>query len=375
MRKQKFTFFILSLLLALILIQCYPKDEKHPIIKTRIALLNPSVGYLESFISLIENEIINIDNLGLTLVIYLKARNDLEKISNLLQNNKYPYITIKTVNCDLQEDILFHKNECSAIFYQIFKESDAILFFGGPDFPPSIYKEKTKLLTEIVDPYRHYFEISFIFHLLGGSQNTSNQAFLEEDPDFTIVGFCLGMQTMNVGTGGTMYQDIPTEIYQVQYMEDILVLDPDQQHRNYWWHLSADELVMRNSFHRIKFNKQHHFFDKLIANSLSTPTVYSSHHQAIKNIGQGFQIIATSMDGKIAEVIVHKKYKNVFGVQFHPEFSKLYFNCGDEYKLTPKDTVLVSPNQVLKEKNSLSFHKRFWYYFAELMNILHTKGH
>lgn len=41
------------------------------------------------------------------------------------------------------------------------------------------------------------------------------------------------MQTMNVATGGTLIQDIPSEIYKLQYVEDVLKLDPARLHRNY----------------------------------------------------------------------------------------------------------------------------------------------
>ncbi|MEZ4908152.1 MAG: gamma-glutamyl-gamma-aminobutyrate hydrolase family protein [Saprospiraceae bacterium] len=47
--------------------------------------------------------------------------------------------------------------------------------------------------------------------------------------------------------------------------------------------------------------------------------VVSSHHQAVKNIGKGLDIVATSMDGK-SLMLIHKKYRNVIGVQFHPGF-------------------------------------------------------
>ncbi len=91
-------------------------------------------------------------------------------------------------------------------YRKIFEHSEGTVFFGGPDLPPEVYNEKTSLHTSIYDPYRHYFELSFLFHLLGGYQAEKFEPLLKEDPDYLIYGFCLGMQTMNVATGGTMMQ-------------------------------------------------------------------------------------------------------------------------------------------------------------------------
>jgi putative glutamine amidotransferase len=176
------------------------------------------------------------------------------------------------------------------------------------------------------------------------------------------------MQSMNVATGGTMYQDIPTEIYKLNYVEDVFDLGPEQNHRNYWRNLTADKQLMGNSFHKIRFHKHHHFFDKLLSGSNLTPSVYSSHHQAVKDIGQGFQVIATSMDGKVVEIMAHKIYKNVFGVQFHPESYSLYSKGGDEYKVAPNDTILISHSELLREKKSVHFHRKFWQNFGEFFD-------
>ncbi len=37
-----------------------------------------------------------------------------------------------------------------------------------------------------------------------------------------FLGICLGMQNLNVALGGSLYQDIPSEIYGVRYVEDVL---------------------------------------------------------------------------------------------------------------------------------------------------------
>ncbi len=60
------------------------------------------------------------------------------------------------------------------------------------------------MYSETTDPGRHFFEVSFLFHLLGGSRNESFKPLLDENPGYMVTGFCLGMQSMNVATGGIL---------------------------------------------------------------------------------------------------------------------------------------------------------------------------
>ena len=101
----------------------------------------------------------------------------------------------------------------TAQFRQLVQGSQGALFMGGPDIPPALYKEPVHLLTSVTDPYRHYVEISYLFHLLGGIRMQPGNPFWKTIVNYLISGICLGMQSMNVATGGTMVQDIPTEMY------------------------------------------------------------------------------------------------------------------------------------------------------------------
>jgi putative glutamine amidotransferase len=101
-----------------------------------------------------------------------------------------------------------------------------VIFFGGPDVPPSVYGEKTSLHTKITDPYRHYLEVTAVFQLLGGSQDEKYAPLLAERPDFAVLGICLGFQTMNIGTGGTLIQDIRQDLYGKTTFEDWIASGP-----------------------------------------------------------------------------------------------------------------------------------------------------
>ena len=71
-----------------------------------------------------------------------------------------------------------------------------------PTFRPPSSGKRRASSRPIEDPVRHYFEVSAIFHLLGGSQDPAFQGLLEGRPDFPVLGICLGCQSLNVGTGG-----------------------------------------------------------------------------------------------------------------------------------------------------------------------------
>jgi putative glutamine amidotransferase len=363
-------FFLVLILLSLSVFfhQCYPAQEKTDQEKTKIVLVHPSAEYLKSFLYLIENNIIRISDLELIAVFYAKTKSDFEKSIKFLEENERPFINLQKIDGDLNRDNLFQKNSCSNDFYKIFKNSDGILFFGGFDLPPSIYAPKTSLLTNIKNPHRHYFELSFMFHLLGGSQNDNFQPYLEEKTNYVVNGFCLGMQSMNVATGGSLYQDIPSEIYGLKYVEDVLSLDQDQQHKNYWRALFGDDDLVWCNFHRIKLVEDQFFIKNLKLSVNEHPYVTSGHHQAVKHLGKGFKVVATSMDGKVIEAIAHQKYINVFGVQFHPEFFDLYAPEEKKYKLTPNDTELFSQFEILQKTKSLQFHYQYWRYFGQLFS-------
>lgn len=338
---------------------------------TTIVLVNPSLGNIKSFIYFLDNKIIDLDNVELIGIYYKKARRDITRPKKFLEENQYPFIHLKEVDGDLNEKNLFQENSFSKGFYEIFKESDGIVFFGGPDFPPSIYDQKTSLLTNISDPHRHYYELSFLFHLLGGSQDDSFRPYLEEDPGYVVWGFCLGMQTINVAAGGSLYQDIPSDIYGLKYVEDVLKLKKDQLHRNYWRKISIDKEIMGSNLHNIQFTRDFTLPRNLKIDKNDQPLVYSSHHQAVKDLGKGFLVAATSLDGKVIEVIVHQKYKNVVGLQFHPEVTAIYdSNSSRKYKMVPDDIEVYTFFEIMQKENSLRFHHNLWNYFGRCFQKL-----
>lgn len=329
-----------------------------------LVLAHPTAYNLELFTNLTNKNIIEIDELRILGVYHEKETYDYNKSREFIQENNISNIELRAIKEEISAEELYQENAFSGAFRNIFENSKGIIFFGGPDLPPSIYNQQMSLLTRMTDPYRHYFEASFLFHLLGGSQNPDFMPLLEENPNYTVYAICLGMQTMNIATGGNMVQDIPTGIYQVNTVEEVLKLEKNQQHRNYNNNLSIDSTLFSGSFHHISILNKSSLTGDIKINL--NPTVYSNHHQAIEKLGQNLKIIATSVDGKIIEAITHQKYPNVLGIQFHPE-GKYLHDKEIKYRIKPTDE-LISGKQILENDSSYIFHLALWKMFSDKLN-------
>lgn len=329
----------------------------------QIAIVHPTIKNVNHIAFLLENKIIDVDNVNFIGIFNSYENYEYQKVIKLIKEKKYSFIKLYQIDDELESENLYVENESTSEFKKIFKNTIGVIFFGGDDLPPNVYKSKTNLLNVTTDYDRHYFELSFLFHLLGGFQDTTYIPLIEKNHEYIVNGFCLGMQTMNVATGGTMYQDIPSELYGIQYVEDVLELEKDKQHRNYWGQIYSERDVSWINFHKIKLLENRLF----VLNKNFTPNVLSVHHQSIKNIGKDLKIFATSMDGKVPEAIYHKKYSNVFAVQFHPEQHFLY-SYDEQFKLTPNDAKKISCRKILEKDGSYEFHLDYWKYFNSIVD-------
>ena len=104
--------------------------------------------------------------------------------------------------------------------------------------------------------------------------------------DKPILGICAGVQVINVCFGGSLYQDIENHTRKVAI-----------------------------TIHPINIEKGS-FLEKIY--NTNQIKVNSFHHQAINKVAENFKVVATSEDG-IVEAI---EYKNIVGVQWHPEKSR-----------------------------------------------------
>lgn len=112
-----------------------------------------------------------------------------------------------------------------------------------------------------------------------------------------VWAICRGMQIVNVFQGGTLWQDLPSQ------MPDGIEHRPD----------GPDE-AMAHTVHVVAKREK---FGELLDDQ---PTaVNSRHHQAVKDLGKDLLMVAESPDG-VAEVLVLESGGWwVKGVQWHPE--------------------------------------------------------
>ena len=355
----------IGILLVILQLAIFPVVGQH-----KVFLLHPTVGNIENMLELIKLKVIDIPDLELVGIYHEKEASDYGKSEKYLTDNRIAHYKLMKITGELSVQNIFKENPCTPAFNEIVKQADAILFFGGPDIQPAIYGEKQHLLTVVTDPNRHLLESSLLFHLIGSSRNPDFKPLLLQKPNLLVRGFCLGMQTMNVAAGGTLVQDIPQQIYHVSTAEEMLAIDVQNRHHNYhnelfpgcdlsWGLLHPIKIAPTGYLHELGFNLKQ-----------TTPYVLSSHHQAIGKLGKDLQVIATSMDGKVVEGVQHKIFKEVIGVQFHPEQSSLYLP-GSRFTNTPGNE--YSPNEQLIRENSMEFHLKYWKDFSEKIKKLKDK--
>ena len=333
--------------------------------KNYVILTNPTVDNLKIIRFLVNADLLDINLRKMKFVgVYYTGQNyDFNETKRYIDNNKLEDFYLQEIKGELNEKNLFQENDCTGQLRKVFDNSVGVFFFGGPDIPPGVYGEENTL-SVVTDPGRHYFETTFLFHLLGGYWNEEFVPFLKDKPKYLVTGFCLGMQTMNVATGGTLIQDLPAEVYGKTTPESTLEIGRANLHRNYWQEIVKDTLLMGINLHTIQFTNHPFFGVAVDVSKKFKPRVYSSHHQAVEKIGEGLEVTALSQDGKIIEGLAHKKYPNVFAVQFHPEVPGLY---EDLYvrKFNPEDQPQTY-HQIIGKK-SVKFHEKYWANISEIL--------
>jgi putative glutamine amidotransferase len=160
------------------------------------------------------------------------------------------------------------------ILKRYLQELDGLVLVGGADIPPSAYAEEPHESVRVLTSQRYDFERELIARWLKGGK--------------PLLGVCLGMQFTNVVAGGSLIQDIPSEV--------------------------GVELGHRGQ-HEVQIEPDSSLAKILGAEKAS---VWSNHHQAVKDVGNGLRVIAHSEDGVVEAL---ERIDGGFGlfVQWHPE--------------------------------------------------------
>jgi gamma-glutamyl-gamma-aminobutyrate hydrolase PuuD len=166
---------------------------------------------------------------------------------------------------------------------------DGLLMTGGPDVDPSRYGEAAHASVVDVDADRDRFE----FALLAEARARH----------LPILAICRGIQILNVAAGGTLVQDIPSQVPGASGHQ--LGVPPNQP-----FSLAHEIWIEKGS-------QLARLMGDRLADS-DTCDVNSRHHQAVKDVAPGFQVTATAPDG-IIEAIEDPREAFCLGVQWHPE--------------------------------------------------------
>jgi len=170
--------------------------------------------------------------------------------------------------------VIFPTVADSALAAALVRKVDAVIFSGGPDLDPSHYGETIWNETVEVDTLRDVSDLMLMRAALAARK--------------PVMCICRGEQVMNVVLGGSLYQDIPTQV---------------------------DTVVKHGggARHRISVEKGSVLYDLFGQDSL---TVNSFHHQAVKQAAPGVRVTARSDNGIVE---AYEYGDRVIAFQFHPE--------------------------------------------------------
>ena len=160
---------------------------------------------------------------------------------------------------------------------------DGLLLAGGVDIEPSRYGEQTLPECGEIDLQRDEFEMLI--------------ARVALEQRIPIFGICRGIQSLAVAMGGTLYQDIESQ----------LGIEAVRHEQKPPYNVPA---------HTVCFAPDGLFARILGTNKAETN---SMHHQSVKDAGSRLIVEGYSEDG-IVEAVRSKENDAVFAVQYHPEY-------------------------------------------------------
>ncbi len=181
-----------------------------------------------------------------------------------------------------------HTLDASMTIEQALAGIEGLMLTGGGDVAPSLYGETPHATVEAAEPGRDAFEIALV-----------KEARMRKLPIFAI---CRGVQVLNVACGGTLVQDIPS---QLKGAGPHSFTAPPNDSYSFAHEVWVDKDSLLSTLMK----------ERLVDESVD---VNSRHHQAVKDVAPGFVVSATAPDGVI-EAIEDPSARFCLGVQWHPE--------------------------------------------------------
>jgi len=180
--------------------------------------------------------------------------------------------------------VILPLTESENVLKQTADKFDGFLFTGGHDVNPKLYGQEKTVHCEELCEERDRME-AYIFR----------EAVLKQNKP--ALGICRGIQLFNVLLGGSLYQNIPTELPgAITHVKGPPYDVPAHTVR----------IVKKSPLYEL-FGKEH-------------IEVNSYHHQGVNRIAEGLEIMALADDG-LVEAVYMPDRQYVWAVQWHPEFS------------------------------------------------------
>ncbi|MEX3687829.1 gamma-glutamyl-gamma-aminobutyrate hydrolase family protein [Paraburkholderia sp. BR14312] len=165
------------------------------------------------------------------------------------------------------------------------KHLDGLLLQGGADVSPQTYAEISPRPEWPGDRVRDMYELELLHEFVESGK--------------PVLGVCRGCQLINVAFGGTLYQDIASDVPTA----GVHVSEHYDQHR-----------------HAVTFPEGSTFATMFPGRREAI--VNSIHHQAVRNLGRDLTVEAVSAGDGLIEAVRYRRSPFVVGVQWHPEFHR-----------------------------------------------------
>lgn len=202
-----------------------------------------------------------------------------ESIAQWVMSRDVLVLMIPTVNTNG----LLHPSKIRLRDYA--KHLDGLVLQGGADVAPQTYSQTATRPEWSGDSSRDMYELELLHEFIEAGK--------------PVLGICRGCQLINVAFGGTLYQDIATDVPSAMpHVNDLY-----DSHR-----------------HEIAFPPGSSLAS--LFPGQTSPLVNSIHHQAVRDLGRDLTIEAISQTDNIVEAVRYTKARFVMGLQWHPEFHR-----------------------------------------------------
>lgn len=170
-----------------------------------------------------------------------------------------------------------------ATILNVLEHIDALVLSGGADYNPLYAGEEPSSQLGGINATRDLPELLI-----------TRLAYNRQIP---VLGICRGIQTLAMALDGKVAQDIHESVNAQSLKHS---QDADRSEPTHSVKVAGDSILSQ------------------IYQGQTTLYVNSFHHQAVKDAGKRFRVVATAPDGVI-EAIESTEYKSIIGVQWHPE--------------------------------------------------------